>query len=90
MKRHLETSEVAITYNARFREYGIKILDGGTAVQRIAFCPWCGTKLPASLRQAWFDRLQSLGLEPEDTNVPTEMKSDAWWRQVSVKAGSPQ
>ena len=27
-------------------EYGIRIHDGGSAFVRIAYCPWCGTKLP--------------------------------------------
>lgn len=28
--------------------YGIMIHDGGASVVGIAFCPWCGAKLPAS------------------------------------------
>lgn len=26
--------------------YGIFVHDGGTSVVEIAFCPWCGSKLP--------------------------------------------
>ncbi len=26
--------------------YGILVHDGGTSMIEIAFCPWCGTKLP--------------------------------------------
>lgn len=26
--------------------YGLRIHDGGTSVMGIAYCPWCGTKLP--------------------------------------------
>ncbi|WP_145751101.1 DUF6980 family protein [Nitrospirillum amazonense] len=26
--------------------YGIIVHDGGSSVVEIAFCPWCGTKLP--------------------------------------------
>jgi hypothetical protein len=82
MSMHLSEKEVAIVYNQRFREYGIRILDGGNALQRISFCPWCGSKLPASLRDLWFARLDSLGLEPDDPRVPEEMKTDAWWRDI--------
>jgi hypothetical protein len=27
-------------------EYGIIVHDGGSSVVRIAYCPWCGSKLP--------------------------------------------
>jgi len=27
--------------------YGIIVHDGGSSVIEIAFCPWCGAKLPA-------------------------------------------
>ncbi|WP_425615575.1 DUF6980 family protein [Anatilimnocola sp. NA78] len=39
-----------IEYWPRFREYGIIIHDGGSSVMRIEFCPWCGSRLPESLR----------------------------------------
>jgi hypothetical protein len=64
-----------------YREYGIKVLDGGTAFVEIRFCPWCGKKLPGSLRDQWFERLRALKLEPEDSQVPEEMRSDAWWKK---------
>ena len=27
-------------------EYGIIVHDGGSSIVRIAYCPWCGSKLP--------------------------------------------
>lgn len=36
------------------------------------YCPFCGQRLPESLRDAWFDRLDELGLEPEDDEIPAE------------------
>ena len=30
--------------------YGLIIHDGGTSAVTIQFCPWCGSKLPASKR----------------------------------------
>ena len=80
MEFHLKGDDVAIVYIPEFREYGIKILDGGTSFQEIYYCPWCGQKLPLSLRIEWFDKLSILGLEPEVPNVPSEMLTDAWWR----------
>jgi hypothetical protein len=29
--------------------YGVRIHDGGSAVLTIAFCPWCGSRLPGDL-----------------------------------------
>lgn len=46
----------------------------------IDHCPWCGEKLPTSLRDEFFDRLEELGLEPNDLDVPLDLRSDAWWR----------
>src|SRR5947207_458015 len=80
MDAHLREKSMPIVYNQRFREYGIEILDGGASVQLIEYCPWCGSTLPTSLRDRWFDRVRELGLEPESSNLPEEMKSDAWWR----------
>jgi hypothetical protein len=68
--------DIPVEYNRRFREYGIK---GGSAQLLIGFCPWCGHRLPESLRDAWFQRLDELGIEPGDPGLPEEMKSDAWW-----------
>ncbi|WP_412760022.1 DUF6980 family protein [Methylobacterium guangdongense] len=28
--------------------YGLMVHDGGSSVVEIAFCPWCGAKLPQS------------------------------------------
>ena len=60
--------------------YGLIIHDGGRSSVRITHCPWCGTKLPESLREEWFDRLDRLGLEPGDPAIPESMRSDDWWR----------
>ena len=79
MERHLAKSEVAVIYTPKLREYGILYRDGGSS-QRIQYCPWCGKKLPSSLRNEWFDKLDKLGLEPED-ELPAELTSDGWWRQ---------
>ena len=65
--------EFGICYNPKFREYGIPILDGGSSVLLVKFCPWCGIRLPDSLRAEWFDRLEELGLEPEDEALPADL-----------------
>ena len=73
-----------IVYVARFREYGVRVLDGGSSYIEIGFCPWCGEALPSSLRDEWFDQLEALGLEPGDPRIPDAMNSDVWWRSRST------
>lgn len=80
MSAHLESSELHLSYSPKFREFGIdyaKQYGGGQQV--INFCPWCGTKLPSSLRDQWFEELDSLGLEPDD-QLPDKLQDDSWWR----------
>lgn len=84
MATHLTSGDVPMAYSPRFREYALKIFDGGSAKHLIDFCPWCGSRLPESLRDEWFEQLEQLGLDPEDPEVPDDMKSDAWWRKRSV------
>ena len=82
MRDRLADGETAIWYLPKYREYGIPALDGGgNSMIVIRFYPWCGVRLPKSLRRQWFDRLDQLGLEPNDPNVPAAMLTDAWWKQ---------
>ncbi len=83
MKTHLDNGEIAINYIAKFREYGIKYLDGGTSFQQISYCPWCGTKLLESLRDQWLDEIRRKGFEPEQENIPEKYKTDKWWSKAS-------
>ena len=78
-------SDIGIVYLEKFREYGISYNDGGSSFQEITFCPWCGKRLPSSLRDEWFELIESLGLEPDD-ELPDEIKSDLWWKK-RVKKG---
>jgi len=81
MDRNLNEGETAIRYYAKFREYGISVLDGGSSTIKIRFCPWCGQKLPESFRDRWFEVLASKNLELDDPAIPEDMLSDVWWKQ---------
>jgi hypothetical protein len=72
--------DVPLDYNDRFREYGIRILDGGSAHLNITHCPWCAEALPPSLRDEWFDAIEEMGLRAGDPAIPEEYLSGAWWR----------
>jgi len=73
--------DALLSYNERFDEYGIIIHDGGTAVSSIAYCPYCGQKLPASKRDLWFDTLECMGYDdPGEQEIPSEFQSGDWYR----------
>lgn len=79
MKYALEEASLPVTYFGHLREYGIEYRDSGPSIQAIYYCPWCGARLPESLRDVWFERLEALGLEPGDPNIPAEMLTSQWW-----------
>jgi hypothetical protein len=82
--------DIPIEYNDKFREYGIRILDGGSAILRISHCPWCGCELPASLRDEWLECLKALGLEPGDPEIPKKFLNSDWWRRADSSSPSSQ
>lgn len=57
----VEEPEIPLYREAKFREFKIRVLDGGSSGIVLRFCPWCGEKLPDSLRNEWFDKLEQLG-----------------------------
>ncbi len=77
---HLAHEDEPLSYNAKFREYGIRVADGGSSYITIKHCPWCGTSLPFSLRDQWRQEIASLGLEPEQVDSSSDLASDRWWR----------
>jgi len=69
-----------INYSPMFDEYGIIIHDGGTAVSSINFCPCCGSRLPDSKRDLWFEELAALGFDdPFEEEIPEQYLTDAWY-----------
>lgn len=72
--------DVLVHYDPKFDEYGLVIHDGGSSTVGIEYCPWCGRRLPESRRDAWYDRLEAMGLDPADEDeVPDEYKSATWY-----------
>ncbi len=71
-----------VNYDPSMREYSITY-SGDGSVQVIAFCPFCGARLPDSVRTAYFERRDAL--DPERKNdPPLEMQSDQWWREAGL------
>ncbi len=74
--------DALIDYIPKFDEYGIIIHDGGTSVRNISFCPWCGTKLPESKRDRWFDDLEAMGYTPpDDPKIPSTYLDARWYSE---------
>lgn len=69
-----------IQYSDRFREYGIPYGDG--SYQVLGYCPFCGMKLPDSLRDEWFTTIRGMGLEAGDRRIPDDYRSGEWWRKT--------
>ncbi len=94
MKTHLDFScaqhsspfecpDALVFYSDQFAEYGLIVHNGGGgSYVLIQFCPWCGTALPESLRDRWFEELEELGYgEPLDQEIPAQYKTGAWHRE---------
>ena len=71
-------------YTDRFGEYALIVHDGGASSILIKFCPWCGSELPASKRERWFEELARGGFaDPASQAVPDDFRSSIWWRNGS-------
>jgi len=55
MKYYLEHEDKVLIHYSKYNEYLIPVHDGGTSGILIMYCPWCGKKLPQSLREKDLD-----------------------------------
>lgn len=75
----ISSDEIPIIYVPEFREFGIRVLDGGSSFIELLFCPWCGQRLPESLRDRWFDELERRGIDPATEEIPSEFSDERWY-----------
>lgn len=73
-------ADALIVYNEVLDEYGLIIHDGSASYVLIDCCPWCGTRLPESARERWFDAVDALGLA-EGASPPAIFLSGDWRRK---------
>ena len=85
---NLKEKRTCIGYNEVFREIYLNRSDTRSVITVIFFCPWCGSKLPNSLRDKFFDILEKeynietdIGEYKERKDIPMEFKSDEWWKK---------
>jgi hypothetical protein len=81
----VDMSDVPIVYIGKYREFGVHVLNGeGNTYQgiyqKLEYCPMIGKKLPASLRDEWFEKIWQLNLEPDDPDIPVELQNEDWWK----------
>jgi hypothetical protein len=75
--------DVLIKYSGKFDEYGLIIHDGGSSSLLIQYCPFCGTKLPESKRDLWFDTLESMGFDdPSEQEIPEQFNNRDWYENT--------
>jgi hypothetical protein len=74
----VEREEIPLNYWHAFREYGIRVLDGTESPICLEYCPWCTTKLPATLRYRWFAELERRGIDPNTDTLPEDFVNDTW------------
>ena len=79
MKCAVEADDEPIVHVSKFREIGVRVLDGGSSYVEFRHCPWCGRALPESLRDRWFDELERLGIAPWNGEVPVEYTDHRWY-----------
>lgn len=86
MDKFINDPRVGISYSKVMREYYIDLIDG-PAKQCPSYCPFCGTKLPSSLRDEYFDILEKEFNVDDDWDeeqakrIPEEFKTDEWWKK---------
>jgi hypothetical protein len=79
MRLAVEGDDIPIRYTPKFREFDVQVLDGGTSGIELLFCPWCGFRLPHSLRDEWFEELGKRGLDPATDDVPEDFRGEGWY-----------
>jgi hypothetical protein len=79
MRRAVSSAEIPVDYEPKFREFGVRVLDGGTSVIQLKYCPWSGHRLPDSLRDRWFDELERRGIDPYGNDIPSEYSDERWY-----------
>ncbi|MCA6363443.1 MAG: hypothetical protein IM638_10425 [Bacteroidetes bacterium] len=73
-------ADTPIYISYKFNEFGLKIMDGGSSYILISHCPFCGTKLPESLRDKWYAEMDKRGIDTWADEIPEAYKTDAWYR----------
>jgi hypothetical protein len=78
---NLRNGTNGVEFVPRFREYGITVPGQSESITLIEFCPWCGTRLPSSLRKQWFEQIDRLGIDETKDPIPRKLRSSTWYQE---------
>jgi hypothetical protein len=91
MARALDDIRVMITYIPWTREYGFRRLTVDRTIEaqpirmmKFDYCPWCGSKLPRSLKKRWRDEIGAASRTPNDLPPASPFLSDTWWKNLGL------
>lgn len=87
MNQFQSDKRIPLDYSKKFREYSIPLINQN-AQQVILFCPWCGKKLPGSLRSKYFNVLENEYNinDPFDNDlIPEDFFDDTWWKKRGLR-----
>ena len=74
-----ECADAPMIYNEPFDEYGLIVHDGSGSYVLIQNCPWCGTSLPPSQRDRWFDVIEAQMLDANGADtIPKRFLTSEW------------
>lgn len=74
-----DQTQNTLIFIPKFREIGIPLTSESLLL--VTNCPFCGSKLPESLRDQWFEKMVEIfgdSWNPED-GVPAEFEDQIWW-----------
>lgn len=79
----LGSTDKRIYWSPIFDEYGL-ICQPSAELLLISNCPFCGSELPESKRQAWFAELEARGWESWEDPIPSLMFELNWKAQCGI------
>ena len=75
-----ETADRPVVYDSVFDEH--RMVGAAATSPPLSHCPWCDHAFGPSRRDAWFQRLDQLGLTP-DHDLPADLLSGDWWASAA-------
>jgi hypothetical protein len=73
----LGSTDKRIYWSPVFNEYGL-ICQPSAEILQIHHCPFCGSRLPESRREKWFERLEKEDWKTWGDPIPSELLSHDW------------
>ncbi|MEH6473404.1 MAG: hypothetical protein V7752_19415, partial [Halopseudomonas sp.] len=78
MAEALKDHEHPLYYSGAYQEFGL-LLSSEFEHSVLNYCLWCGSKLPDSRRDEWFDKLEVMGIDPWEHDIPIHFLNSSWW-----------